>query len=146
MNDYIRLRASFGEKPFTVEDACRVLERPVDSVITLLSHLMRNNLLVVAIDPDNPRRKIYSLRPIPVTRGDLESILKKAADLIRTRVDYSFILVLLFYKKISCQWKLEYQRTYKELLNEGYTPEEGGLLKMNTSTSSKYLRNTCGTT
>ena len=124
VNDYIRLRASFGEKPFTVEDASRVLERPVDSVITLLSHLRRNNLLVVAIDPDNPRRKIYSLRPIPVTRGDLESILKKAADLIRTRVDYSFILVLLFYKKISDQWKLEYQRTYKELLDDRYTPEE----------------------
>ncbi len=124
VKDYIRLRASFGEKPFTVEDASKVLERPVDSVITLLSHLRRNNLLVVAIDPDNPRRKIYSLRPIPVTRGDLESILKKAADLIRTRVDYSFILVLLFYKKISDQWKLEYQRTYKELLDEGYTPEE----------------------
>ncbi|MEB3764578.1 MAG: type I restriction-modification system subunit M [Desulfurococcales archaeon] len=124
VNDYIRLRASFGEKPFTVEDASKVLERPVDSVITLLSHLRRNNYVTVAIDPDNPKKKIYSLRPIPVTRGDLEAIMKKAADLIRTRVDYSFILVLLFYKKISDQWKLEFQRTYRELLEAGYTPEE----------------------
>ncbi|RLE88089.1 MAG: SAM-dependent DNA methyltransferase [Thermoprotei archaeon] len=124
LNDYIKLRAHFGEKPFTVDDASRVLERPVDSVITLLSNLRRHNLVIVALDPDNPKRKIYSLRPIPVTRGDLESILKKAADLIRTRVDYSFILVLLFYKKISDQWKIEFQRTYKQLLEEGYSPEE----------------------
>jgi len=119
LNDYIRLRAYFGERPFTVEDASKVLERPIDSVITLLSTLRRNNLVVVAVDPENPKKKIYSLRPIPVTRGDLESILKKAADLIRTRVDYSFILVLLFYKKISDQWKLEFQKTYKELIDEG---------------------------
>ncbi len=124
INEYIRLRAYFGEKPFTVEDASKVLERPVDSVITLLSTLRRHNLVVVATDPDNPKKKIYSLRPIPVTRGDLESILKKAADLIRTRVDYSFILVLLFYKKISDQWKLEFQKTYKELIEEGYSSEE----------------------
>ncbi len=124
LNEYIRLRAHFGEKPFTVEDASKVLERPIDSVITLLSTLRRHNLVVVAIDPENPKKKIYSLRPIPVTRGDLETILKKAADLIRTRVDYSFILVLLFYKKISDQWKLEFQKTYKELIEEGYSPEE----------------------
>jgi len=124
LNEYIRLRAHFGDKPFTVEDASKVLERPTDSVITLLSNLRRYNLVVVAVDPENPNKKIYSLRPIPVTRGDLESILKKAADLIRTRVDYSFILVLLFYKRISDQWKLEFQKTYKELINEGYGPEK----------------------
>ena len=124
LNDYIHLRAYFGEKPFIVEEASKVLERPVDSVMTLLSTLRRHNLVVVALDPEKPNRRIYSLRPIPVTRGDLESILKKAADLIRTRVDYSFILVLLFYKRISDEWKLEFQRTYKELLEEGYSSEE----------------------
>lgn len=124
IKEYIKLRAYFGEKPFTVEDASKVLERPVDSVITLLSSLRQHNLVVVAMDPENPKKKIYSLRPIPVTRGDLESILKKAADLIRTRVDYSFILVLLFYKKISDKWKLEYEKTYKKLREEGYSHED----------------------
>ncbi|ABN69862.1 N-6 DNA methylase [Staphylothermus marinus F1] len=124
LNDYIVLRSRFGEKPFTVDEASKVLERPVDSVMTLLSSLRKYGLVIVAVDPSNPRRKIYSLRSIPVTRGDLESILKKAADLIRTRVDYSFILVLLFYKKISDQWKLEFQRTYKELVEQGYASEE----------------------
>jgi len=130
IKEYIRLRAYFGEKPFAVEDAAKLLERPVDSVNTLLSNLRQHNLVVVATSPDNPGKKVYSLRPIPVTRGDLESILKKAADLIRTRVDYSFILVLLFYKKMSDQWKLEFQRAYEELLGEGYSPEEAKSLAM----------------
>ena len=124
LNDYIKLRAYFGEKPFRVEEAVHVLERPIDSVNTLLSILRRHNLINVGLDPENPKKRIYSLRPIPVTRGDLEGILKKAADLIRTRVDYSFILVLLFYKRISDQWKLEFEKTYRELVGEGYSPEE----------------------
>ncbi len=124
LNDYIKLRAYFGEKPFRVEEAVHVLERPIDSVNTLLSILRRHNLINVGLDPENPKKRIYSLRPIPVTRGDLEGILKKAADLIRTRVDYSFILVLLFYKRISDQWKLEFEKTYRELIGEGYSPEE----------------------
>ena len=126
MNEYIRLRASFSDKPFTIEEASRVLERPTDSVITIVSTLRRQGLILVTLDPENPRKKLYTLRPIPITRGDLESILKKAADLIRTRVDYSFILVILFYKRISDQWKLEYQKTYKQLIDEGYQPEEAG--------------------
>jgi len=124
MNEYIRLRAIFGEKPFTVEEAAKVLERDVDTVITLLNRLKQHNMVEVSIHPDNPKKKIYSLRSIPVTHGDLESIMKKAADLIRTRVDYSFILVLLFYKRISDQWKLEFEKTYGEFLKEGYSPEE----------------------
>lgn len=124
MNEYIRLRAIFGEKPFTVEEAAKVLEREVDTVITLLNRLKQHNMVEVSIHPDNPKKKIYSLCSIPVTHGDLESIMKKAADLIRTRVDYSFILVLLFYKRISDQWKLEFEKTYGEFLKEGYSPEE----------------------
>ncbi|MEM1613262.1 MAG: type I restriction-modification system subunit M, partial [Desulfurococcaceae archaeon] len=130
LNDYIKLRAYFGERPFTVDDASKVLEKPLDTVMVLISHLSRGNLVNVAVDPENPKKKIYALRPIPVTRGDLEGILKKAADLIRTRVDYSFILVLLFYKRISDQWKLEYEVTVKKLVEEGYsTQEAGGLAK-----------------
>ncbi|MEM1668252.1 MAG: class I SAM-dependent DNA methyltransferase [Thermofilaceae archaeon] len=128
LNDYIKLRAYFGEKPFTVDDASKVLEKPSDTVMVLLSNLSRGNLVNVAVDPENPKRKIYALRPIPVTRGDLEGILKKAADLIRTRVDYSFILVLLFYKRISDQWKLEYESTVKKLVEEGYSTQEAGSL------------------
>jgi len=37
-----------------------------------------------------------SLAGKQLTRGDLEGLLKAAADLIRTRVDYTFILVFFF--------------------------------------------------
>ena len=39
-----------------------------------------------------------------VTRGEIESLLKQAADLIRTRVDYKYILILLFLKRLSDKW------------------------------------------
>ncbi|MGD0919047.1 MAG: class I SAM-dependent DNA methyltransferase [Thermodesulfobacteriota bacterium] len=59
-----------------------------------------------------------------LSRGDLESLLKGAADLIRTRVDYTFILVLLFYKRISDKWELEFEKAYKEALADGLKEEE----------------------
>jgi len=59
-----------------------------------------------------------------LTRGDIEALLKKAADLIRTRVDYTFILVLLFYKRISDKWIIEYEKAYKEALEDGLSEEE----------------------
>jgi type I restriction enzyme M protein len=59
-----------------------------------------------------------------LTRGDLESLLKGAADLIRTRVDYTFILVLLFYKRISDKWEMEFEKAYKEAIADGLKEEE----------------------
>lgn len=59
-----------------------------------------------------------------LTRGELETLLKAAADLIRTRVDYTFILVLLFYKRISDKWELEFEEAYKEALEDGFSEEE----------------------
>jgi len=57
MNEYIRLRAIFGEKPFTVEEAAKVLERDVDTVITLLNRLKQHNMVEVPIHPNNPKKK-----------------------------------------------------------------------------------------
>ncbi|MGC8569620.1 MAG: type I restriction-modification system subunit M [Nitrososphaeria archaeon] len=59
-----------------------------------------------------------------LTRGDLEAMLKKAADLIRTRVDYRFILVLLFLKHVSDKWEKEYEEVRLRRLKDGFTPEE----------------------
>ncbi|RLI48876.1 MAG: SAM-dependent DNA methyltransferase, partial [Candidatus Thorarchaeota archaeon] len=124
IDDYIKLRATFKEHPFRIEDAVKVLGKSEESIMVLISNLRKFRLIEEALDPENPRKKIYSLKPIPVTRGDVESIMKKAADLIRTRVDYSFILLLLFYKRISDKWKLEFQETFNKLISEGYTEEE----------------------
>jgi type I restriction enzyme M protein len=70
----------------------------------------------------------YSRREIPkdetLTRADIEGILKKAADLIRTRVDYKFILILLFLKRISDKWEIEYEEARKEALEDGLSEED----------------------
>lgn len=43
----------------------------------------------------------HSLFPMKVTREELNSLVDRAADLIRTAVDYKFILVLLFLKRLN---------------------------------------------
>jgi len=56
-----------------------------------------------------------TLLPKKVTREELNSLVDRAADLIRTAVDYKFILVLLFLKRVNDFWKAE-RRQYKERL------------------------------
>ena len=56
-----------------------------------------------------------ALFPRKVTREELNSLIDRAADLIRTAVDYKFILVLLFLKRVNDFWKTE-RRQYKERL------------------------------
>lgn len=45
-----------------------------------------------------------------VTREELNPLVDKAANLIRTAVDYKFILVLLFLKRLNDSWKSEKQQ------------------------------------
>lgn len=59
-----------------------------------------------------------------VTREELERLLKQAADLIRTRVDYKYILILLFLKRISDKWKMEFELAKREAIEDGLSEEE----------------------
>ncbi|MGB9760183.1 MAG: type I restriction-modification system subunit M, partial [Thermoproteota archaeon] len=59
-----------------------------------------------------------SLFPRKVTREELNSLVDRAADLIRTAVDYKFILVLLFLKRLNDLWKVERLRTKERLIKE----------------------------
>jgi len=99
--------------------------------------LRKKGWLKVKMDTVDARKKIYTLKskediltetfPLKknsLTRGELESLLKGAADLIRTRVDYTFILVLLFYKRVSDKWAMEYDNAYKEALEDGLSKTE----------------------
>ena len=52
------------------------------------------------------------------TRDTLINLLKQAADLIRTRVDYTFILLLLFYKAYFDKWQKEFEERKRELIFE----------------------------
>ena len=131
----------FEESPFTFDDAVKVLEDKMQDrsahVNVILSELRKSGLLDVQFDPEDARKRVYTLRNKTemisealtiderrLTRGDLETLLKKAADLIRTRVDYTFILVLLFYKRISDKWGKEFENAYKEALGDGLDEKE----------------------
>ncbi|MGD0331403.1 MAG: type I restriction-modification system subunit M N-terminal domain-containing protein [Nitrososphaeria archaeon] len=56
-----------------------------------------------------------NLFPKKITREEMNGLVDKAADLIRTAVDYKFILVLLFLKRVNDLWKVE-RTVYKERL------------------------------
>ena len=65
------------------------------------------------------------LFPKQVTREELNSLVDRAADLIRTAVDYKFILVLLFLKRLNDLWKVEKLQVKERLIKEaGLTEDE----------------------
>jgi type I restriction enzyme M protein len=140
-NRYSILWGAFKDSSFRMEDAVRVLEEKYqdnkDEVPVFLSELRKAGWLKVELDPRDARRRLYKLKSKEeiigelfaikqdtLSRGEIEGLLKKAADLIRTRVDYTFILILLFLKRISDKWELEYEKAYREALKDGFSEEE----------------------
>jgi type I restriction enzyme M protein len=132
---YNLLWEAFGRKEFTRAEALAVLSQKLqereENLNVVLSELRKMGRLEVKPDPSDARRKIYRLKEVKVmeegeelTREELERLLKKAADLIRTRVDYEFILILLFLKRISDKWEVEYEEAYREALADGLNEEE----------------------
>ena len=65
-----------------------------------------------------------NLFPKKVTREELNSLVDRAADLIRTAVDYKFILVLLFLKRVNDLWKTERRQYKQRLLKEAGLSEK----------------------
>jgi type I restriction enzyme M protein len=59
-----------------------------------------------------------------LTREELNSLVDRAADLIRTAVDYKFILVLLFLKRLNDVWTHETRLAKERLMKEAGLPEE----------------------
>ncbi|MFQ5868220.1 MAG: N-6 DNA methylase, partial [bacterium] len=138
---YEILWEAFDSSSFRFEEATAILKEKVheskEQVNVVLSELRKEGMLTVEFDPSDARKRIYqlqskrqiiskklSLTRKRLTRGDLEGLLKAAADLIRTRVDYTFILVLLFYKSISDKWEMEFEDAYNEALNDGLSEKE----------------------
>ena len=131
---YEILWEAFGDKTFRFEDATKVLmDRNKDAweqVPVFLSELRKAGWLLVESDVRDARQKLYRLKSKDeafeekLGRGDVDALLKRAADLIRTRVDYKFILILLFLKRISDKWDLEFDEAYKEALADGLSEED----------------------
>jgi len=135
---------TFNASPFRFEDAAKTLkEKMHDSesqINVFLSELRKRGWLEVETDKDDARKKIYriiskeeiisetlAISKNQLTRADLDGLLKAAADLIRTRVDYTFILLLLFYKRISDKWETDFEKAYKDALVDGLTEAEARL-------------------
>ena len=140
-NRYEVLRKAYLDSSFRFEDAVKTLKEKLHDdkgqVNVVLSELRKEGWLKTEFDPNDARKKIYTLtsreeilsqiltiEKKTLSRGDLEGILKKAADLIRTRVDYTFILFLLFYKRVSDKWDIEYESAYNEALKDGLSESE----------------------
>jgi type I restriction enzyme M protein len=136
---YSSLWDAFGDSSFRLEDAVKVLmdssKDRWEDVPTYLSELRRNDWLLTESDPKDTRQKLYRLKARlgfmtdiiqkdRLTRSDVESLLKRAADLIRTRVDYKFILILLFLKRLSDKWEGEFRRACDEAAQDGLSKEE----------------------
>src|SRR5271157_2368789 len=131
---YEILLSAFDSSIFRFEDAAKVLmEKNKDAweqVPVFLSELRKAGLLIVEPDARDARQKLYRLKSRDAElkeklgRGDIDALLKRAADLIRTRVDYKFILILLFMKRISDKWETEFEEAYKEALADGLSDED----------------------
>ncbi|MCD6591048.1 MAG: SAM-dependent DNA methyltransferase [Candidatus Aenigmarchaeota archaeon] len=130
---------AFKDRDFTREELIKVLrEKSGDDERTagvIISELNKGGWLKIKLDPNDARKRLYRLEDMfsldrfikttsKLTRDDVKNLLKRAADLIRTRVDYKFILILLFLKRISDKWELEYEKAYKEALEDGLSEEE----------------------
>jgi len=135
---YQKLFSKFGESQFTFAQALSVLKEYGDSenlVLRIIHELYKEGLIKIAgTDKKDRRKKIYQLITLAdslgidesdeITRDQLECILKKAADRIRTRVDYKFILILLFLKWLSDRREFEYDKAKKELKAAGLTGKD----------------------
>jgi type I restriction enzyme M protein len=131
---YLTLLNTFQEKSFTFEEIADFLNKTFndsrDQVKVILSELNKAGILEIAKSPTDKREKIYKLKPLiekvnhVSTKDDLINLLKQAADLIRTRVDYTFILLLLFYKAYSDKWKKEFEEQKRKLLELGWQEVE----------------------
>ena len=133
---YDSLWTEFQDESFDLDDAFSILKKEHkdkrENVPVVLSEIRKAGWLTAQLDPKDSRKRNYNLtsyekivgllRDIEkdtLGRDEIERILKRAADLIRTRVDYKFILILLFLKRVNDKWELEYDNAYKEAIEDG---------------------------
>ena len=122
---YFSLREKFKNGIFNFGEATTALSNlyrdSEEQTKLVLSELKRAGYLKTTKNPQDKRESIYELKDIleystELTREQLTNILKTAADIIRTRVDYTFILLLLFYKAVSDKLEKEFQGKKEELM------------------------------
>jgi len=125
----------FKDRSFTADDVERVLNSrglKIENVYKLLSALREAGLLKVTLDERDPKKHVYMFvvneaggvaSRVP-SRDELLRLLKDAADVIRTAVDYTVILLFLFYKAISDKWEVR----VSEYIAQGFNEVDARLL------------------
>jgi len=141
-NRYFKLVNEIADREFTSKEAEEILRKnklELENIGKLFSALRDVGLINVREDKEDSRRKIYRfvfLEPTEkakskVSKNELIGILKKAADLIRTSVDYKVILLFLFYKSVSDIYHFKVNQ-YRA---EGYDEEQSYMI-----VNSEYLK------
>jgi len=141
-NRFLELINEIGEREFKREEAEEILRKnklELENIGKLFSVLRDAGLINVKEDKSDSRRNIYNFVFLgkakevkgKVNRNELIGILKKAADLIRTSVDYKVMLLFLFYKSVSDIYHFKVDQ-YKA---EGYNGEDPYML-----VNSEYLK------
>jgi len=141
-NRYLKLINEIGEREFTREEAEEILSKhklELENVGKLFSALKDVDLIKVREDKGDSRRNVYKFVFLGraekvkerVSRNELIGVLKKAADLIRTTVDYKVMLLFLFYKSVSDIYNFKADQ-YKK---EGYIGEDSYMI-----VNSEYIK------
>ncbi|MFP3131543.1 MAG: N-6 DNA methylase [Nitrososphaeria archaeon] len=141
-NRYLKLINEIGEREFTREEAEEILSKHglgLENIGKLFSVLRDAGLINVREDKYDSRRNVYNFiflgttekAKAKVNRNELIGILKKAADLIRTSVDYKVMLLFLFYKSVSDIYHFKVNQ-YRA---EGYDEEQSYMI-----VNSEYLK------
>jgi len=130
---YLTLRDKFKDNNFNFDEASKTLfdvyRDSEEQTKLVLSELKRAGYLKIGRNPKDKREAVYLLVDIfaksnEFGRDQLTGILKTAADIIRTRVDYTFILLLLFYKAVSDRWEKEFHTQKETLIKKGLEEAE----------------------
>lgn len=130
---YLTLRDKFKDNNFDFDEASKTLfdvyRDSEEQTKLVLSELKRAGYLKISRNPKDKREAVYLLVDIfaksnEFGRDQLTGILKTAADIIRTRVDYTFILLLLFYKAVSDRWEKEFHTQKETLIKKGLEEAE----------------------
>ncbi len=135
---YIMILGEFKNRSFSFDEVVNFLfqtfQDSEEQAKNILSEIKKTGLLEVSRGEKDKREKVYRIKSIfetermagnsLSTKGELLNLLKQAADLIRTRVDYTFILFLLFYKAYSDRWQKEFENVKNRLLQKGWLEKE----------------------
>ncbi|MGB9831426.1 MAG: N-6 DNA methylase, partial [Fervidicoccus fontis] len=139
---YLILLEKLRDKEFTTEEAEDILYKQgmkLENIGKLFSALRDAGLILVKENPQDSRKNIYRFKLLAVTKqaskkidkGELLRLLKQAADLIRTAVDYRILLLFLFYKSISDR----YNKIAEGYRSQGYGERESYFLA-----NSEYIK------